>query len=89
MPVQACTAFIYAMQMSIGAALPMLLAARREAAAAVEFARRHGIPASDRRLRAYTRIHTALGLRLGTWLRSGLAVLCVLWLLLAWTLWVP
>jgi hypothetical protein len=89
LPLQACTAFIYAMQLSIGAALPMLLAARREAGAAVAFARQHGISASDCRLRAYTRIHTALGLRLGTWLRSGVAVLCVLWLLLAWTLLAP
>lgn len=51
--------FVTAGQAVLGVLLPLFLTARTEATAGVGFARRHGIPATDRRLRFYRALHRA------------------------------
>lgn len=56
-----CYVFVTSSQVLLGVALPILVAVRREAAAAVKFARQNRIPASDRRLRANTWLLSKFG----------------------------
>ena len=58
---QTCATFVTAGQAVIGVGLPLLLTTRHESAAAVEFARAHGIPPRNPRLRAYAWLHRATG----------------------------
>lgn len=55
---QACIAFVSAMQAVLGVLLPICMSARRESAAQLEFARRRGIPRSERRYRAARLVHS-------------------------------
>ena len=50
---QTCYAFVSVSQIMLGVVLPLLLVSRREVTGAVQYARRAGIPAADRRLRTY------------------------------------
>lgn len=50
---QTCYTFVSVSQVLLGVVLPLLLLARREVVGALRYARRAGIPAADRRLRAY------------------------------------
>lgn len=59
LPLQTCAWFVLAGQLIFGVLLPLYITARTESAAAVEFARRHGMPADDRRLRLYRALHRA------------------------------
>lgn len=50
---QTCYTFVSASQALLGVVLPLLLLVRREVVGALQYARRAGIPAADRRLRTY------------------------------------
>ncbi|KAL4437139.1 hypothetical protein ABPG75_004278 [Micractinium tetrahymenae] len=82
-----CIMAISSAQLAIGVVLPLLLSARREAAEAVHFARRHGIPPANRSLRVYSWLHRATSLTdpLSAAVAAGLAGLWAAWAAAAWT----
>ncbi|PSC75353.1 hypothetical protein C2E20_1612 [Micractinium conductrix] len=57
-----CVLITTSAQFWLGVVPPLLLSVRRETTAALEFAQRHGIPDSDRRVRMYTWLRRATSL---------------------------
>lgn len=78
--------FVTFMQLSVGVALPLVFAIRRESTAAVEFARQHRIPPHNQRLRAYSWLHKATSLegRPTTALAAALMGAYTVWAAATW-----